>query len=380
MAQSTLLAGTPGEIWQQLASIQIGGAKNGQPTLKPREKIFIFRNIATLVENGLPLPKALETLIQERSLSRFAPMLGNIRQKVAGGDTFSAGLSLYPETFGEMFINQIKVGERSGTLPATIERIVYQLEHADNLKNQIIKKLTYPAILCVAGGASVAFMITFVVPTFEKTYQEAGAKLPAITEFLINCGWFAQHYGWFIVLVVMGLVLSLVFSRRHQRIRFWMDQQLLRVPILGDTLKNIAVLQFMEVLGNLMESGFTIVEALHSCARSINNLAVRRSVEQLHSAVLRGERFSQELERHDDLFPPIVKQLTIVGEKTGTLSKCTEHIRAHLRREVERTLSIMVGAIEPIMTLGLAAAIGTILLAIYLPMFDMIGTMGETPN
>jgi type IV pilus assembly protein PilC len=220
-------------------------------------------------------------------------------------------------------------------------------------------------------------MLTFVVPTFEKTYRDTGAKLPGVTQFLIDVGWFTTTYGWMFALAFAALVLGLIAGRNHAAFRYRMDQTLLRVPLIGNCLRNIAVLQFMEVLGNLMEAGFTIVDALQSCAQAINNRAVRKSVEQLHAAVLRGERFSSELEKHEALFPPIVKQLTIIGEKTGTLSKCTLHIRAHLRREVERTLNILIGTIEPVLTLVLAAAIGTILLAIYLPMFDMIGSMGE---
>ena len=176
-------------------------------------------------------------------------------------------------------------------------------------------------------------------------------------------------------MIGVAVVVSWVMARRNPVTRLAIDRYLLKVPLLGDTLKNLAVLQFMEVLGNLMDAGFTIADALQSCAKAITNRAVRQSVEQLRNAILRGERFSAEMEKQGDLFPPIVNQLIIVGEKTGTLPKATHNIRAHLKREVERTLGIMIGSIEPIMTLSMAAAIGCILLAIYLPMFDMIGAM-----
>jgi type II secretory pathway component PulF len=359
---------------QMLASIQLGGSTK-KVKIKKRDLIFIMRNIATLTENGLSLPKALETICKEKSLKKYSGMLGDIRQTVENGDTFSGALTKYKAAFGELFISQIKVGEKSGTLPATLERLTQQLEHADNLKSTIIKKLSYPALLCVAGTGAVSFMILYVVPTFEKTYKESGAKLPAVTQFLIDVGHVAKNYGWMIVLGIIVSVVSWIIARRTPATRLLIDRYLLNVPMVGDCLKNFAVLQFMEVLGNLMEAGFTVADALESCAKSINNRAVRQSVENLHSAVLRGERFSSELEKHGDLFPPIVNQLIIVGEKTGTLGKATLNIKAHLKREVERYLSIMIGSIEPIMTAALAAAIGTILLAIYLPMFDMIGNM-----
>jgi type IV pilus assembly protein PilC len=159
-----------------------------------------------------------------------------------------------------------------------------------------------------------------------------------------------------------------------------MDAHLIRAPLIGDWLRNVAVLQFMEVLGNLLESGFTLVDALRVSANSISNRAVRRSVEQLHAAILRGERFSAELERHQELFPPIVHQLVIVGEKTGTLPRATKDIRKHLEREVNRYTSLVLGMIEPILTIGLAVCIGGIVLAIYLPMFDMIGALNNGPK
>ena len=364
-----------GDIFSKLASIQLGGPSQST-RLKKKDVIFLFRNIATLTDNGLSLPKALETIVKEKTLRKYAQMLNSICQTVENGEMFSAALARYKDSFPELLISQVKIGERSGTLPATLERITSQLEHADNLKATVIKKLTYPALLCTAGSGALSFMLLFVVPTFEKTYKESGAQLPGITQFLIDFGHFGKAYGWMIALGIVGSLITLFVMRRNPASRLWMDRNLLRVPLLGDCLRNFAVLQFMEVLGTLMEAGFTVADALASCAKAINNRAVRKSVEDLHSAILNGERFSAELEKHGDLFPPIVNQLIIVGEKTGTLSKATQNIKAHLKREVERYLSIMIGSIEPIMTASLATAIGVILLAIYLPMFDMIGSMG----
>ena len=331
--------------------------------------------MAILVENGLALPKALETLFQEKSLAKYAAMLRDIQHRVDSGEAFSDALAGYPQTFNELLVNQIRVGERSGTIPATINRLVSQLEHADNLKSKILKKLTYPALLIVAGSGAVTFMLLYVVPTFRNGVQGVRGEtagrhaVPDRSECLRNslrlddsAGNRGRHRGH--------------HGHPQQPRRAAVDGPvLLRVPLLGQFFKNLAVLQFMEVLGNLMDAGFTVVEALKASARAVGNRAIRQSIEQMHEAVTRGERFSDELARHSELFPPVVNQLVIVGEKTGTLSKTTVHIRAHLRREVETYTNVMVGTIEPVTTLSLAIAIGTILLAIYLPMFDMINAM-----
>lgn len=369
-------AAKPQGLLQKLASIQIGGSSKSKGIkFKKRDLIHMMRNISTLVENGLTLPKAIETISREKSLKRYASLLDHVRVKLESGEMFSTALAQAGGAFNDLFINQIRVGERSGTLPDAIKRLTEQLERGDDLKSKVMKRLAYPIMLVTVGAGAVSFMILFVVPTFEKTYAESGAQLPAITQLLIDVGAFAQNYGWMVILGVVAAVTGLVMVRRNPQGRFRMDQLMLRVPFIGEWLKNIAVLQFMEVLGNLMEAGFTIVDALKVCAGSIGNRAVRKSVEQLHAAILRGERFSAELEKHGDLFPPVVNQLVIVGEKTGTLSKATFDIRKHLQREVERTTNLLVGTIEPVLTIGLATCIGGILLAIYLPMFDMISAM-----
>jgi type IV pilus assembly protein PilC len=362
------------DFLKRLQNIKIGGSAKGVK-IKKRDMIFMLRNISILIENGLSLPRSLETLVTEKSLKKYSPMLEDIKSRVENGEAFSDSLASYPDAFNELVVSQIRIGERSGTIPVTLGRIMHQLEHADNLKGHIIKKLSYPCILVTAGTGAITFMLLYVIPTFQGIYADSGAKLPAITQLLITLGEWGTKYGWILMLGIVALVSAMIGIRRQTAGRLWMDTWLLRLPLLGQWFKNISVLQFMEVLGNLMDAGFTVVEALESCSKAVGNRAIRQSIDEMHAALTRGERFSDELGRHDDLFPPVVRQLVIVGEKTGTLSKTTVHIRAHLRREVETYTNVMLGAIEPTMTAGLAFCIGGMVLAIYLPMFDMIGAM-----
>ena len=364
----------PLNIIQKLQSIQIGGSK-AAVKMKKRDLIFVLRNICILIENGLSLPKAIETLVKEKTLQKYLSMLQTIKSRVENGDSFSDALSQFPETFTDIMISQIRIGEKSGTIPQTLSRLMNQLEHADNLKSTIIKKLTYPCLLVTAGSGALTFMLLYVVPTFENVYKDSGAKLPGVTQFLIVMGQLGTSYGWMLLLALIALVITFVYVRKMPAGRLWIDTWVLSLPILGQFFKNISVLQFVEVLGNLMDAGFTVVEALKACSHAVGNRKIRATIVEMQEALTRGERFSDELARHGELFPPVVNQLVIVGEKTGTLPKTTVHIRAHLRREVETYTNVMLGMIEPTMTIGLAAAIGTILLAIYLPMFDMINAM-----
>jgi len=355
----------------KLHSIKLGGGSD-KVKLKRRDLSFILGNLATLVENGVSLPKALATLAQERSLQRFSGLIDTLRRKVEMGESFSTALGAYPDTFNSLIVNQIRVGERSGTIGETLLRITTQLEQANQLRAKIIKRLSYPMIVVVAGMLVITFMLVFIIPVFEETYNKARLPLPTSTKILIAAGDAVTKYGLAFPAVAFAVVIGYTRLRRNPMLAYKMDRIVLRLPILGEWLRDVAVLQFTEVLHTMMESGFKLIDALAVSTDSIGNCAVRRSVQRLQEAIRRGERLSRELDRHGDMFPPVVSQLVIVGEQTGKLSKATGHIREHLRKQIERKAELAVATIEPFLTIGMAVGIGLILLAIYTPMFGMV--------
>jgi type IV pilus assembly protein PilC len=366
----TLLPGKP-------QASTAAGKKNAiaSTKIRRRELTFVLRNMATLVENGLPLIKALQTLAQERSLKKYQPIFEELCRQTESGNTFSSALALFPRTFPPLIVTQVRVAERSGTLAETLLRIADQLENADRTRALVIKKLSYPMILVGVGSLAITFLMLFVIPVFQSTYDDAGVPLPAITQFMIGAADFLKGFGWMIPLAVIAGVITFKKLRANPVTGVKIDQLIFKIPLLGDWFRNLCVLQFIEVLSNMLESGFTVAEALSMAAENIGNHAVRRCVEDLRNAVLQGARFSREIDKLDQFFPPVVTQLIVVGEKTGNLASTTLHIRDHLRAEIDRYTSVMVGTIEPVLTIGLAASIGVVVLAIYLPMFDMIGAM-----
>jgi type IV pilus assembly protein PilC len=352
-----------------------GKASAAQQKLKDRDLVFILRNLATLTESGVSLPKALGTLAEERALEKHREMLQSIRRHLENGETFSSALSHFSASFDTVMVNQIKVGEHSGTLGETLTTIARHREDSNRLRSEIVRKLAYPALLVVMGTAVIAFLLTYVIPVFEKTYADARVPLPFITKLLIAVGAVAKSYGLFVLGIAAVGALVIRQLRKRSDLAYKMDAKLLQLPGIGHWLRDIAVLQLMEVLGSLMDAGYTLAEALGEAAQAVSNRAIRQSVRDLQNAIRRGEKFSRELERHGETFPPIVSQLVIVGEQTGKLARATAHIRDHLQREIERKTNIFVGTIEPTLTIGLAGAIAAILLAIYLPMFDMVNTI-----
>ncbi len=362
-----------------LASLLGNRSKRDASLLKVKrhDLSFILRNLATLVGHGLALPKALDTLARERSVRKYVEMLQTLKRKVEIGETFSNALGEFPATFTEVMVNQVRAGERAGMIGSSLARIADQVEKANRVRSQVVRKLAYPMILIVAGSLAVTFMLVFVIPVFDEIYAEAHVPLPGVTRALMTAGELAVGYGWIVLLAGIGGVVFVKRARRQADFATAMDRFLLRLPLLGDWFRNLAVLQFMDVFGDMIQSGFKVVDALDISARSIGNRAVRQSVHDLQAAVTRGERFGRELEMLGDLFPPVVSQLIAVGEQTGSLSEATTEIRRHLEQEIERHTNVMVGTIEPILTISLAAAIAVILLAIYLPMFDMMSAVGN---
>jgi type IV pilus assembly protein PilC len=351
--------------------------RRANASIQQRDLVYILRNLATLTQNGVSLPKALGTLAEEQALERHRDLILALRRRLENGESFSAALKQFGGTFDAIMINQIKVGEHSGTLPETLDKLATHCEQASDLRAEIIRKLAYPIVLIVMGSAVITFLLMYVVPVFKETYDKAKVPLPFITQMLIAVGDVAKHYGLFFFGAIAIVVITIRQLRKRPELAYKMDRALLRGPVVGKWFRDVSVLQVMEVLGSLMESGFTLADALGETIPAVHNRAVQQTVRDLQSAIRRGERFSRELERHGDMFPPIVSQLVIIGEQTGKLTGATTHICGHLKREIQRKTNIFVGALEPILTICLASAVAVILLAIYLPMFDMVNTVGK---
>lgn len=358
-------------VWMQGASQRGPGAAR----MRTRDLACLCRNLATLLENGLPLAKAISVLTRERALKRHWATIEDLRRHVEGGGAFSSAIAAYPQSFSAPVVCQIRGGERSGALAGALDRLAGQLESSHEIRSQIRRKLAYPAFLLAAGCAAVTFMILFVIPVFDGVYREAKVPLPWITRALIAVADFATAYGWIAAAGAALAAAAIRASRRSPASALALDRLILKTPVVGDWLRNIAVLQVMEVFGNLIESGFKVVDSLETARGATRNRAIATCLADLESAVRRGERFSREIDNLGELFPPVVGQLIVVGEKTGKLSQATAAIRAHLRRDIEQQTRLLVGVIEPVLTISLAAMIGVVLLAIYLPMFDMIGAM-----
>ena len=369
-AQASSKAQEKETLWKTLTK-----SRNKNEKMNPKELTFLLSTLTTLVDNGVSLPKALTALAKDPSLAKHDVMLNGLCRKLESGVTFSAALEGVPHVCDQLTVNQIRVGERSGTLVETLKKLASSRDQSAELRRQVVKKLAYPGVLVTVGTGLITFLLLYVVPVFQETYDKAKVPLPYVTQALIFAGSMTKQYGGILVVTILVTAITIRQLRKRTEFAEKMDALMLRLPVFGPLLRDMAVLQFIEVLNNLMDAGYTLAEALGQTAESVGNRSVRRGVRSLQAAVQRGERFSRELERHEGMFPPIVNQLVIVGESTGQLGRATNDICNFLRREIERKTSLLVGALEPIITIGLASAIAVVLLAIYLPMFDMINAV-----
>ena len=337
--------------------------------------LFVLQNMTSLIENGLSVPKAINLMAREPSLKKYAPMLDSIRKKIEAGQTLSSSLAQFPRSFDKLMCHEIKTAEQAGTVAETMGSIAVQLEYKLELKSNIIKKLSMPVMTLLAGIGAVIIIMFFVVPQFRATFEKSNVQLPLSTRTLIASADFVKAYGWMVLLGGIGGVIGLVRARRIPHIAFRMDQWILRIPIVGNLFRDMAVLQFVSVISRMMGSGFKLVDALGAAVDSVGNAVMRQAIGELKVAVSRGEKLSTQLEKYDTLFPAVISQLVIIGEQTGNLAKATKNVSRHLSQAVERKIDRLVALIEPLMTMGLVFAVGGIMLAIYEPMFAMLQTI-----
>lgn len=360
-----------GGIFRWMHSIELVPGRTRSRVSK-RRLGEVFSHLATLLEHGVTLPKAIATIANEKSMRWARPLLSSLHAAIDQGDSFSKALSREAGTFDEILIQQIRIGERSGNVPQVLRRIATGLENDNDLRSRIYKKLSYPAIVTVAGTGVCAFMILFILPVFEETYQKSKIPLPLPTQFLVSTGHFMTSYGAFLVLAVILAAVAVQQLRRNLDTAIAMDKAVLRLPLIGPWLVDMAMLQFMDALGTMLESGFHLADALTQCQGTITNRAVDQAIGALSRAVRRGERLSNEMHRQQELFPPVVSQLVIVGEQTGNLGPASRQVRDHLKKDIERKTDSFVRVVEPVTTIFMAFLVGGILLAIYMPMFGML--------
>jgi len=341
----------------------------------PKDLQIFTRQLATMIDAGLPLVQCLDILANQNPNKIFARILGQVKSSVEQGSTFSEALKRHPKVFDDLFVNLVAAGEVGGILDTILNRLAVYIEKAVKLKGQIKSAMFYPIGILVVAIGVIAVMLIKVIPTFEDMYKNMGnAQLPAPTRFVIRMSHSFLDQWYIYVAVIIGLFVGITAMRRNPGGRIIFDRWLLRLPIMGSVLRKIVVARFTRTLGTLLASGVPILDALDICARTSGNKVVQQGIMRARDKIAEGHDMAGPL-ADSRVFPSMVVQMIGVGEQTGAMDQMLQKIADFYEEEVDSAVTAMTSLIEPVMMAFLGVVVGGLIIAMYLPIFNLAGNI-----
>ena len=340
----------------------------------PKVLMTFTRQLATLVDAGLPLLRGLRVLEKQERNGTLKDIIGQLATSIEGGSTFSEALAQHPKVFNRLFVNMVKAGELGGVLEVVLKRLAEFTEKAQKIKGKVKAALFYPiAVLIVATGIMIMLM-TFVVPKFKDVFGGMNIALPGFTVFVLTCSDIIRHN----ILGTMGVlaacvVLFLLFIKTKFGRRVW-DKFKLIMPAIGPVISKVSISRFTRTLGTLVSSGVPILQALTIVRETAGNVIIANAVAKVHESVKEGETITAPLEA-SRVFPPMVVSMVDVGEQTGALPEMLLKIADNYDEEVDNAVAAMTSLLEPIMIVFLAVIVGSIVIAMFLPLIQMISNL-----
>jgi len=346
--------------------------------VKLKEIAVFSRQFATMINSGLSMLRALSILEEQQPNKKFAAVIGDVRGKVESGASLSGAMESHPDYFAPLMINMIKAGEVGGFLDSVLRQIADNYEAEVKLRGKVKSAMTYPVAVLVMAILMTIGMLLFVVPTFAKLFEDLGGELPAPTQLLVNLSEFLKvAIVPLVILTIIGFVVW-VRIKNTERVREFVDPIKLKVPIFGQLFRKIALARFCRNLGTMLSSGVPILQSLDIVADTSGNVVVAHAVRDVQESVRNGESLTEPLAKHD-IFPPMVTQMLAVGEDTGALDNMLHKISDFYDQEVESTTEQLTALIEPLMIAVLGGIVGSMIIALYMPIFkifDLIGGSG----
>ena len=346
--------------------------------VKNKDLTILTRQLATLVESGLPLLRGLRILAKQSTVPALKDVLQGMCESVEGGATFSDALAQHPKVFDNLYVNMTRAGEAAGSLEISLARLAEFLEKAQKIKSKVKAAMTYPiVVLCVALGLT-GFMMVAVIPKFEKLFKDMlgpDAKMPAVTQFVINV---SNNFINYAVPIAIGVVL-LVFACRMVNKTKWgnmfFDRIKLKLPGFGELIRKSSIGRTTRTLGTLMQSGVPVLQALDIVRDTSGNAVIAKAYQDIHDAVKEGENMTPSMEASKQ-FPPMVVSMVDVGEETGSLPDMLTRVATTYDGEVDDAVNAMTSIIEPIMIVFLAGIVGTIVIAMFSPLMGLLTKLG----
>ena len=347
-----------------------------QGKIKTKVLTQFTRQLATLVNAGLPLMRSIDVLKRQMKDDQMREALEGISESIAAGGTFSEALTAYPKIFDNLYINMVKAGEAGGVLEVVLARLAEFAEKADKIKNKVKGAMIYPIVVLVAAVSITAFLLVTVIPKFKQVFNDmlGGEELPAITQFVIDASEYVQHNGITVAIVVAGIIVLAKIFGKSEKGAFLYDVLKLRMPVTGTLVQRTAVSRLTRTLGTLLSSGVPILQSLVIVRETSGNRVIAKAIQSVHDAVKEGEGVTQPLSQCW-VFPPMVISMVEVGEETGALAEMLTRIADTYDDEVDNAVAGMTAAIEPALIIVLAVIVGTIVIAMFLPMIKIISSV-----
>lgn len=346
--------------------------------VKPKTLMIFTRQLATLIDSGLPLLRGLNVLAKQERDVLLKKTINNLADSVQGGSTFSEGLAQHPAIFNDLYVNMVKAGEVGGVLELVLSRLAEFHEKAQKIKNKVVAAMVYPVIVMFLAIAIMAFLLVFIVPKFEAIFHDMlGDKpLPTITLFVIGVSNFVKNHGLLLLGFIVVAVVAYKFLARTVRGRWTIDRIKLRMPLFGDLIRKTAISRFSRTLGTLVTSGVPILQALNITRETADNTVIAGAISQVHDSVKEGESIVQPLEA-SGAFPPMVISMIDVGEETGQLPEMLLKIAEVYDDEVDNSVAALTSMLEPVMIVFLALVVGTIVIALFMPLISIISGLQQ---
>ena len=339
-----------------------------------KDLAVITRQLATMIDAGLPLVQCLDILAQQQEKKVLKSTLQDIRQDVEGGSTFSAALKKHPKVFSGLYTNMVEAGEAGGILDTILNRLAAYIEKAMTLKKRVKTAMFYPATISSVAIVVVTFLLMYVIPTFKQLFAGFGASLPLPTVIVLELSNFVRAYILFLVGGLVGTVVGLRMYYRTEGGHRAIDGLLLRLPIFGTLIRKVAVAKFTRTLGTLVSSGVGILDGLDITARTAGNKVVEDAILKARTTIAQGKTIAEPLQA-SKVFPPMVTQMIAVGEQTGALDRMLNKIADFYDEEVDASVNGLTSLLEPLLVIFLGVIIGGVVIAMYLPIFKLISVM-----
>lgn len=332
------------------------------------------RQFSAMTSAGLPLVQCLDILSAQTENKRLAASIKQVSGDIQGGNTLADALQKHPTVFSSLYCNMVAAGEASGSLDTVLTRLAEYLEKSDALVRKIKGAMTYPVIVLVVAMGATTAMLTFVVPTFAQMFTDVGGTLPMPTRVVMGISTFLQTFFPLIILSIAGSITALVYYYKTPDGKFRIDSIKLKLPVFGDLERKSSIGRFAQTLSTLLTSGVTILDALSITAKTAGNKVLEKGIQRTLERITGGLTIAEPL-KDTGVFPPMVIHMIAVGEKTGDLAEMLKKISEFYAEEVDSAVDALTSIIEPIMIVIMGIVIGGILIAMYMPMFDMIGTV-----